>query len=54
MRSELLDLKFWHWMCNIVFDYPGGLPLPDTNTTSAHLSYEGRNIVYVNGGEDPW
>mmetsp|Transcript_16086 Transcript_16086/g.2662 ORF Transcript_16086/g.2662 Transcript_16086/m.2662 type:complete len:111 (+) Transcript_16086:993-1325(+) len=54
MRSELLDLDYWYWFCNMIFDYPGGLPLPNTNSTASYLSYEGSNIIYINGGEDPW
>lgn len=55
MRSSLLDMDYWSWFCNLVFDYPGGLPMPGgIDVTRAELNYKGSNIIFLNGIEDPW
>jgi len=54
MRSKYLDLPFWKWYCNAIYDYPGGLDLPNTNLTRQDLNYMGSQIIYSYGDEDPW
>ena len=52
--SPELNVDFWAWYCNVVFGYPGGLPLPRVGETRAELDWKGSRIVYTNGVEDPW
>jgi hypothetical protein len=54
MRSARLDIEFWEWYCNVAFDYPGGLKLPDMNVTIAKFPWRGTKILFTNGDEDPW
>ncbi|CAG9317196.1 unnamed protein product [Blepharisma stoltei] len=54
MRSKYLNLTFWDWYCNAIYNYPGGLPLPDVDIAGYDLNYLGTNILYTNGDEDPW
>ena len=54
MVSTHLDLHFWGWYCNVVFGYPGGLPLPDVNKRNARNNWRGSRIIFTNGIEDPW
>lgn len=52
--SSELTVGFWAWYCNVVFGYPGGLPLPRVGETRAEMNWKGSRIVYTNGVEDPW
>lgn len=54
MRSPHLTLDFWEWYCNVAFEFPGGLKLPDMNVTMAKFPWHGTKILYTNGDEDPW
>ena len=54
MRSSSLTVGFWAWYCNVVFGYPGGLPLPDVDRRNAMVDWHGTKIVFTNGSEDPW
>jgi len=54
MRSELLNMTYWKEFCNAIFEYPGGLKLPNTLISGSDLNYKGTKIVYTYGMEDPW
>lgn len=52
--SSSLNSDFWGWYCNVIFGYPGGLPLPKVGQTRAEMNWKGSKIIYTNGVEDPW
>lgn len=52
--SSALNVNFWGWYCNVIFGYPGGLPLPKVGQTRAAMNWKGSKIIYTNGVEDPW
>lgn len=54
MRSSHLDLAFWNWFCNLIFDYPGGMNPPDIHVTESKVNWAGSKILFTQGEEDPW
>lgn len=53
MRSELLDMSYWTNWCNEAYDgaFPASL---ETNNDLGGLDIQATNLIFTNGGEDPW
>ncbi|EAR85045.3 serine carboxypeptidase S28 family protein (macronuclear) [Tetrahymena thermophila SB210] len=53
MRSEILTMSYWTEWCNSAYD--GAFPNTEvTNNYFGGLDIQATNLIFTNGGEDPW
>lgn len=53
MRSTLLNMEYWTNWCSQAYDgaFPRSL---ETNNDFGGVELEATNLIFTNGGEDPW